>query len=168
MWYIKTQRTSCLVASFSTFCAVRVTAGLRSPCISAFFLADLHHSLGSWGDSYRCAGFGCSEASRHLEDEAVQHAGTLTLLMLFLPIWIPLWSVGLSRWQRINKRYPITRDTCYLVTNICCCICAAQSCSIDKLFHKKDLCVMWSCFTFLTTQYREMHSGLFVCLLLFV
>ena len=68
MWYIKTQqRTSHLMASFSTFCAAWVAAGLGSPCISAFFLAVIHQRLGSRGDSYRCAGSGSSEASRHLE-----------------------------------------------------------------------------------------------------
>lgn len=55
------------MASFSTFCAAWVAAGLRSPCISAFVLAVIHLSLGSRGDSYRCAGSGSSEASRHLE-----------------------------------------------------------------------------------------------------
>lgn len=67
MWYIKTQHTSHLKASFSKFCAAWVAAGLRSRCISSFFLALIHPGLGSRGDSYRCAGSGTGEASRHLE-----------------------------------------------------------------------------------------------------
>lgn len=67
MRYIKTQNTSHTMASFSTFCVLRVALGLRSLCSFAFFLAVIHGSLGSRGNSYRCASLRFPEKLRHLE-----------------------------------------------------------------------------------------------------